>query len=80
MDTPTNASKPVKHLSTNHYSKWSREYRSRKELSMCGAFIPSSLHKRFSEIVSKRKESKRAVLEACIRNYITQYEANSSEA
>lgn len=80
MDTTANANKPIKHLSNNRYSKWSREYRTRKDLSMCGVFIPTDIHKRFSAIAEQRKESKRAVLEACIRNYITQYEANTAEA
>ena len=64
----------------NRYSKWSRDYRIKKELTMCGVFIPTEIHKRFCKIAEQRKESKRAVIEACIRNYITQYEANSAQA
>lgn len=80
METPNDTQQATKKLSANRYSMWSREYRIKKDLTMCGVFIPADIHKRFSTITSKRKESKRAVLEACIRNYITQYEANTSEA
>jgi hypothetical protein len=80
MELPNDTQQATKQHSLNRYSRWSRDYRIRKELTMCGVFIPTDIHKRFSTIASKRKESKRAVLEACIRNYITKYETNTSEA
>ena len=80
METPNDTQQKPKQHSANRYSKWSREYRMKKDLTMCGVFIPADIHKRFSKVTSERGESKRAVLEAFIRNYLKQYEANTAEA
>lgn len=64
----------------NHYAVWSREYRKKNDIAMCGVYLPKELRNRFTIAVEKQGTSKREVLERFIRNYISEYEEKSVEA
>ena len=64
----------------NPLTIWSREYRKKKDIAMCGVYLPKELRNRFTIAVEKQGTSKREVLERFIRNYISEYEEKSVEA